>query len=980
MIRFRRYRVFLIFSLIIIALLYQVSKNSRWDPAGPSPYDSPQWNSGSDRKPSYGGPEEVRLAEGNGEAPAEPQPKEPAPIKIPQLKTSNELKGEYGLPTPTETPTPAETRASGADKPSPVKGAAHATGAVVLDIPILKPGLVEDLSQAEDESAIVQKPPGALEGPAKPASTAVHWRKVPEQFPVPEESLIMLPTGKPKPIPTVQYRFGDESETAKVKRESRLAKVKNEALRAWRGYKKFAWTHDELKPVSQDFRDPFCGWAATLVDSLDTLWIMGMEDEFDQAVQAVKDIDFTTTPYRNDIPVFETVIRYLGGLLAAYDVSGGHSGNYRILLDKALELAEILMGAFDTPNRMPVLYYSWKPEYASQPQRASSSASVAELGSLSMEFTHLAQLTGKNKYYDAVARITDALEDYQNRGTALPGIFPERIDASGCNRTAAQLNSLAASSKGARAQAEAAEDISDPEGYTPDALPGDKAPKKQGDNKNKVEFHVTPGVNPGDPGIGEIHNIGKRDVDSTNEKRDTSPAFVYQPFTAAGSAATWECVPQGLTSGGSMESYSMGGSQDSTYEYFPKQYLLLGGLEPKYRTIHEKVVKAVKKYLLFKPLTKDDRDILFSAKANTRDNSDEDLIRNYEITHLTCFLGGMFGLGGKIFESPEDVEVGKRLAAGCAWAYETFPMGIMPEMSTITPCEDPSDCHWNETLWWDRLDPNPKWRDDQMRDYFERKREYEQELALFEKEAALRAKAEEEAKRQEALRKQSQQVDNDKREAGSVSDLAAAGPGGNGTVPSIQKRQVAVSAEAAERADRETQIEEKVRTLEAELDLNSVTAHQSHTGAGQAHAAEPQRPEEPAKPVSHAEFVKNRIANEHLPPGFTTLNDRRYILRPEAIESVWYMYRITGDPLWQERGWRMFESVIAATQTPIGHSAVDDITIDPASEAPMLVDNMESFWLAETLKYFYLLFTTPDVISLDDWVLNTEAHPFRRPT
>jgi len=45
----------------------------------------------------------------------------------------------------------------------------------------------------------------------------------------------------------------------------------------------------------------------------------------------------------------------------------------------------------------------------------------------------------------------------------------------------------------------------------------------------------------------------------------------------------------------------------------------------------------------------------------------------------------------------------------------------------------------------------------------------------------------------------------------------------------------------------------------------------------------------------------------------------------------------------------------------------------------MQLDEMESFWLAETLKYFYLLFSTPDVISLDDWVLNTEAHPFRRP-
>jgi hypothetical protein len=49
------------------------------------------------------------------------------------------------------------------------------------------------------------------------------------------------------------------------------------------------------------------------------------------------------------------------------------------------------------------------------------------------------------------------------------------------------------------------------------------------------------------------------------------------------------------------------------------------------------------------------------------------------------------------------------------------------------------------------------------------------------------------------------------------------------------------------------------------------------------------------------------------------------------------------------------------------------------SEHPKQVDSMESFWLAETLKYFYLIFSPPNVISLDDWVFNTEAHPFRRP-
>lgn len=88
------------------------------------------------------------------------------------------------------------------------------------------------------------------------------------------------------------------------------------------------------------------------------------------------------------------------------------------------------------------------------------------------------------------------------------------------------------------------------------------------------------------------------------------------------------------------------------------------------------------------------------------------------------------------------------------------------------------------------------------------------------------------------------------------------------------------------------------------------------------------------------------------------------------------MYRITGDPIWQEKGWRMFEAVVNATRTESGASAVDGV-LDPI---PRKVDNMESFWIAETLKYYFLLYTTPDVISLDEWVLNTEAHPFRRPS
>lgn len=87
--------------------------------------------------------------------------------------------------------------------------------------------------------------------------------------------------------------------------------------------------------------------------------------------------------------------------------------------------------------------------------------------------------------------------------------------------------------------------------------------------------------------------------------------------------------------------------------------------------------------------------------------------------------------------------------------------------------------------------------------------------------------------------------------------------------------------------------------------------------------------------------------------------------RPEAIESVFIMYRATGDVYWREKGWEMFKAIEKHTIATYGASAINDVT----SEKPVGVDEMESFWLAETLKYFYLLFSEPTLISLDDYVL-----------
>ena len=76
----------------------------------------------------------------------------------------------------------------------------------------------------------------------------------------------------------------------------------------------------------------------------------------------------------------------------------------------------------------------------------------------------------------------------------------------------------------------------------------------------------------------------------------------------------------------------------------------------------------------------------------------------------------------------------------------------------------------------------------------------------------------------------------------------------------------------------------------------------------------------------------------------------------------------------------MFQSIQNITRTEFANAALSDITATDIDGLPPKDDRMESFWLAETLKYFYLIFSEPSLIGLDEYVLNTEAHPLRRPT
>lgn len=546
------------------------------------------------------------------------------------------------------------------------------------------------------------------------------WRAAP--FVNTIESYIPLPTGRPRSLPRVQSEKFAETQAQREARERRRIFVREEFESVWESYRLFAWKQDELLPVSGGGEETFGGWAATLVDSLDTLWIMGLKGEFREAVEAVAAIDFGETDLKA-ISVFETTIRYLGGLISAYDLS-----HEPILLEKAIQLGEMLYRAFDTTNNMPL---GWLDiEGAKSPGRAGFNSEYslcfACLGSLTMEFTRLAQITSEPKYYDVVARISILLEREQSN-TRLPGLWPTSVNP------ATQL------------------------------------------------FNSS-----------------------------------YQ--------------------------FSIGALADSAYEYFPKMHILLGGLDPIYETLYTTSAEKIDEHMLFRPMVPDSdhgEDLLVCGDVTA---SAEGPVLNPTGQHLTCFIGGMFALAGRIFNLPEHVSLGAKLTKGCIHAYASMPTGIMPETFSMIPCASRSSCPWNQTRW------------DQTN--------------------------------------------------------------------------------AAQQRD----------------DI----------------------------------------------PGFH-VRDARYLLRPEAIESVFILYRITGDRAYLDHAWDMFVSIVRASRTPYANGQVRDVmhvvddygtgsgsstsTSSSTTDATPsnIEDKMESFWTAETLKYFYLIFSTPDMLSLDDWVFNTEAHPFRRP-
>ncbi|KAK9454641.1 glycoside hydrolase, partial [Dipodascopsis uninucleata] len=732
-----------------------------------------------------------------------------------------------------------------------------------------------------------------------------HPKKV--NFPI--SDAIKLPEEPPIALAKVQGSFGEETAEQHAEREARLVAVKEAFNHSWSGYKKYAWGHDEVRPVSGKYSDSFGGWGASIVDALDTLIIMGFDEELKDAKAFLETIDFRKMSLPS-IPVFETNIRYLGGLISAYDLSPNKD---RIFLTKAVELANILLGAFDTPNGLPVLFYDPKLAHSDIKLRAGAFQILAQFGSLSLEFTRLAQITGNDTFYSAIQHITDLLEESE-RESPIRGLWPLRMDISGCEVANTIKDKAMSTSTGTRnsvrqQQQQTSQDVN--------MQQLQKRDSQVGIDYDAVNSQIVPST------------------DSTERAKlvlSKSDAFIrsaldFKPVSPS-------CVAvKGLTESDRQRSsrrFSAGALGDSTYEYFIKEYLLLGGTVEQYKRLHLMSIESIKNNLIYRPMVKDQADILFSGNVILDASGQRKF--DPEMTHLTCYIGGMYALGAKVLERPDDLVTAQKLADGCYWAYNQTRTGIMPENFHVREFSIRSESVvTKDDVVVDSTDAHKVPLDDKV---------VPKDLDKQTEESSAMIENQKETKPNKINSEPIMGAD-------TGSYKSSANPNDLNIDRDFEKDTKAT-------VDGDLAQEKAINNDKDEKEFSGTGGSDSDT-------------------ISKTSLTEGGVGGVDM--SFTS-QDGRYLLRPEALESIFIMYRVTGDKKWQDKGWEMFSAINKFCRTEIAYSAIRDVT---NSEHIEYLDQMESFWMAETLKYAYLLFADPSIISLDDYVFNTEAHPFLRP-
>eukprot|EP00392_Amoebophrya_sp_AT5.2_P001038 g1040.t1 len=704
-----------------------------------------------------------------------------------------------------------------------------------------------------------------------------------------------------KRFPRRWLQFFSEQELSKSQQvaDSLAEEVRDEMSFCWENYKKQAWGYDEVHPLRGGGRNTMGGIAVTILDSLDTLFLMDMKDEFFEAVDWIigrnttlssrlagskvtssnhnrnsattqaggpeserhaNGLDFSRA---GKASVFEIVIRGLGGLLGAYTMltDGGNAdfvssttsrpgehdhgltaSRAALLLEKATDLGSRLLRAF-THSKSVFPLKEVQIGDVTRGWRTERATNIAEVGSLQLEFRALANFTNDFAQFKvlpdkSVTALIDIAEAHERRG-----LIPLEVTESSGDEDEGLLRELF-------------------------GLPANHA-----------------------LGGGRGTNTNEAVVSSID---DPSSERARAELLATQSERQYENHVHVRGS-----HLSLGAGSDSFYEYLLKQFLQSGRVDLRYR---DQFVKAMNEMIDTLVLKTPNYGQTFVGDATNQG-------RVWKMEHLTCYVPGLLVLAVMQIVGSEDDRNTVGLeetveAAGTSESMKTAAQRVREAENAVkerwlnTAKGVAETCYNMYAVSPTGLSPEFVWMN----------RVADEDGTVF---------------------------------------SAAAHPSEQVYSSGTSEPFVAGGADAGEPSSWSA-------VVLSTLGWSSAARPASRGGAD--HDA-------PGGSSRKTDIV---LPNED--------TGKYNLLRPETVESLYYLHYYTGDPKYREWGRNIFRSFQRYAKAGYGFASLDDVR--KAGEAQ---DRQESFWMAETLKYLFLLFSPRETFDLSRFVFTTEGHVLKLP-
>ncbi|CCD24304.1 putative mannosidase MNL2 NDAI_0C06450 [Naumovozyma dairenensis CBS 421] len=645
------------------------------------------------------------------------------------------------------------------------------------------------------------------------------------------------------------------------------------------------WKQNDLIKLAK--REKNKRWPIDLIDSLDTLYIMDQKDLFQEALDIISETDFRIPPKAVDIVnIADLSTRGVGGLLSAYELSQN-----QVLLAKAKQMADFILRAFDTPNRLPVLKYSWKSPFNNRfPYKNST---LDDITKMSLELTRLSQLTSEDNYFDAVHRVYTILTNSFN-DFSMDYMFPKFVDASGCQILTSKEISSGKHQKNSQIMRSIDENLRFVHCYQSKKV----LPVHSNDNNGKGNHPDLITINRSlfdtliklyqQLNYHDILNLYEEDIGiSSVESHEESPQkevkSVYKREAAAVITATDSKMEDTLPSG------------------------------PTSKTILKEFFNTVTRFFIFHPIIPNLNLSLITSVfvkdkyVPTTNELEVELLRTFNVDISSCSLGSTLALNSKISASSpkemnDQLNMARNLTKSC-FQLNKFFQGKMPISLSLDPCLDKFGkeqyCQYNEQ---DKINNimNGLYKGDDGK--FLHKSGSQNDLTI-------------------------KISDNKVHSNNNIDDEN----GGSFTKP---KNILILSTN------------EKYRGVTSIL------------------------------PESINNESKKWTDHPDWPLWINDMGPKQ-VLNPDLIESIFYMYRITGDAEWREMGHDLFETVLKVLkETNVGAKGlwhISELKGDDSDEP-----TVPNHWISKTLKYFHLLFGSADKYSLDDYVFSESGHLLKR--